>query len=125
MEAWSRTICFRSSLQTSGPTNMKLLTHIPSWLKNKFFIALALFIGVIFFFDKNDLFTQMDRNRQLHDLLQSKQYFTDQIAAEQSVLNNMKTNPGTLEKYAREKYLMKKDNEDLFIIPEKSPEKKN
>jgi cell division protein FtsB len=116
---------FRPSLQTSGPTNMKLLTHIPSWLKNKFFIALALFIGVIFFFDKNDLFTQMDRNRQLHDLLQSKQYFTDQIAAEQSVLNNMKTNPGTLEKYAREKYLMKRDNEDLFIIPEKSPETKN
>lgn len=104
---------------------MKLLTHIPSWIKNKFFISLALFIGVIFFFDKNDLFTQMDRNRQLRDLLQSKQYFTDQIAVEQLALNNMKTNPGTLEQYAREKYLMKKDNEDLFIIPEKSPEQKN
>ena len=104
---------------------MKLLTHIPAWIRNKFFIAITVFAAVIFFFDKNDLFTQMDRNRQLHDLLQSKQYFTDQIAAEQSVLNNMKTNPGTLEQYAREKYLMKKDNEDLFIIPEKSPETKN
>jgi cell division protein DivIC len=104
---------------------MKLLTHIPAWIRNKFFIAMTVFAGVIFFFDKNDLFTQMDRNRQLHDLLQSKQYFSDQIAAEQSVLDKMKTNPGTLEKYAREKYLMKRDNEDLFIIPEKSPEKKN
>jgi cell division protein DivIC len=104
---------------------MKLLTHIPAWIRNKFFIAITVFAVVIFFFDKNDFFTQMDRNRQLRDLLLSKEYFTSQIAAEQSVLDKMKTNPGTLEKYAREKYLMKRDNEDLFIIPEKSPETKN
>ncbi len=104
---------------------MKLLTHIPDWIKNKFFIATAVFALVILFFDKNDLFTQMDRNRQLRELLQSKQYYTDQIAAEQTVLDKMKTNPGILEKYAREKYLMKRDNEDLYIIPENSPDSKN
>jgi hypothetical protein len=103
---------------------MKLLTHIPAWLKNKFFIAIAVFAFVILIFDKNDLFTQMDRNRQLRELLQSKQYFMEQIAAEQAVLDNMKTNPGTLERYAREKYMMKRDNEDLYIIPENSPEVK-
>ncbi|MFI5128815.1 MAG: septum formation initiator family protein [Chitinophagales bacterium] len=101
---------------------MKLLTHIPAWLKNKFFIALTLFAFIILIFDKNDLFTQMDRKRQLRELLQSKQYFADQISAEQAVLDNMKTNPGTLERYAREKYLMKRDNEDLYIIPENSPQ---
>src|SRR5215831_2167998 len=103
---------------------MKLLTHIPSWIKNKFFIATAVFVFVILFFDKNDLFTQMDRNRQLRELLESKQYFTDQIAKEQAILDNMKTNPATLEQYAREKYLMKRYNEDLFIIPENSPDPK-
>lgn len=103
---------------------MKLLTHIPSWIRNKFFIAVAVFVFVILFFDKNDLFTQMDRNRQLRELLESKQYFTEQIAKEQAILDNMKTNPATLEQYAREKYLMKRDNEDLFIIPENSPETK-
>jgi cell division protein FtsB len=97
---------------------MKLLTHIPSWIKNKFFIAIAVFAFIILFFDKNDLFTQIDRNRQLRELLQSKQYFTNQIATEQTILDKLKTNPGTLEKYAREKYLMKRDNEDLYIIPE-------
>ena len=66
----------------------------------------------------------MDRNRQLRELLESKQYFTDQIAKEQAILDNMKTNPATLEQYAREKYLMKRDNEDLFIIPENSPDPK-
>ena len=104
---------------------MKLLTHIPAWIKSKFFIAITVFAFVILFFDKNDLFTQMDRNRQLRELLQSKQYFTDQIATEQAILDKMKTNPGTLEKYAREKYLMKRDNEDLYIIPENSAKSKN
>lgn len=100
---------------------MKLLTHIPDWIKNKFFIAIAVFALVFLFFDKNDLFTQMDRKRQLRELLISKQYFTDQIATEQAILDRMRTNPGTLERYAREKYLMKRDNEDLYIIPENSP----
>jgi len=104
---------------------MKLLTHIPAWIKNKFFIAITVFAFVILIFDKNDLFTQMDRNRQLRELLQSKQYFTDQIATERAILDKMKTNPGTLEKYAREKYMMKRDNEDLYIIPENSPNSKN
>lgn len=104
---------------------MKLLTHIPAWLKNKYFIATALFAVIILFLDKNDLITQSDRSRQLQDLLISKQYYTDQIAAEQAELEKLKTNPATLEKYAREKYLMKRDNEDLYIIPENYPEPKN
>jgi cell division protein DivIC len=104
---------------------MKLLTHIPAWIKNKFFIALAVFAAIMFFFDKNDVFTRFERDRQLRDLFQSKQYYSTQIAAEQAVLDKMKTNPGTLEKYAREKYLMKRDNEDLFIIPENSLDRKN
>jgi cell division protein FtsB len=104
---------------------MKLLTHIPGWIKNKFFIAAAVFVFVILFFDKNDLFTQVDRNRQLRELLESKQYLSDQIAGEQTILDNMRTNPATLEKFAREKYLMKRDNEDLYIIPENSPDPKN
>jgi cell division protein DivIC len=87
---------------------MKLLTHIPSWIKDKFFIAITVFAFVILIFDKNDLFTQMDR-----------------IATERAILDKMKTNPGTLEKYAREKYMMKRDNEDLYIIPENSPNSKN
>jgi len=40
----------------------------------------------------------------------------NQIADTKHELELLKTNPETLEKYAREKYLMKKDNEDLFII---------
>lgn len=104
---------------------MKLLTHIPAWLKNKFFIATAVFAVIMLFLDKNDIFTQADRARQLKDLLLSKQYYTEQIAAEQAELDKMRLNPGTLEKYARERYLMKRDNEDLYVMPENYEAGKN
>jgi cell division protein DivIC len=99
---------------------MKLLTHIPSWLKNKYVIAFGIFAAIMLFFDKNDVFTQSARNKQLKELQNSKQYYTERIAAERKDLEQLKSNPGTLEKYAREKYLMKRDNEDLFLISEDS-----
>jgi cell division protein DivIC len=104
---------------------MKLLTHIPAWLKNKYFISLASFAAILFFFDKNDLFSQNERRKELRDLQQSKQYYTGQIATERKELEQLKTNPAILEKYAREKYLMKRDNEDLFVLPEKPENVKN
>ena len=74
----------------------------------------------MFFLDKNDLITQYSRRKELNDLQKSKQYYTTQINAERKELEALKNNPATVEKYAREKYLMKRDNEELFIIPEKS-----
>ena len=97
---------------------MKLLTYIPSWLKNKYLISFAVFCAIIFFFDKNDIFTQLNRRHELKQLQQSKEYYTTRIALERKELEQLKTNPATLEKYAREKYLMKRENEDLFVIPE-------
>jgi cell division protein FtsB len=104
---------------------MRLLNHIPAFLKNKYFIAITAFAVIMFFLDKNDIFTQIDRNKELKKLQQSKQHYTAQIAAERKELQALKTNPATLEKYAREKYLMKRDNEELYIISEKSDNGKN
>ena len=104
---------------------MKLLTHIPGWLKNKYIIAFCVFAAIMLFFDKNDVFTQAARNRQLKDLEESKQYYSERIATERKELEQLKSNPGTLEKYAREKYLMKRDNEDLFLVPEAETPRNN
>jgi len=79
----------------------------------------------LLFLDKNDLFTQIARNRELKELEQSKQYYTLQISSERKELEQLKNNPATLEKYAREKYLMKRDNEDLFVLPKSSENVKN
>jgi cell division protein FtsB len=104
---------------------MKLLSHIPSWLKNKYLLSFTAFAAIMLFFDKNDIFTQSARIRELRDLKESKQYYQTRIATETKQLEELKTNPATLEKYAREKYLMKRENEDLFIISEKPDTEKN
>lgn len=104
---------------------MKLLNHIPGFLKNKYFIAIAAFCVVLLFLDKNDFFTQFERRQELRALQQSKAYYTTQLAAERKELEALKNNPATLEKYAREKYLMKKDGEELFIISENHDKAKN
>ncbi len=104
---------------------MKLLSHIPAWLKNKYLLSFAAFAAIMLFFDKNDLFTQSERVKELRDLQKSKLYYQTQIATETKELEQLKTDPATLEKYAREKYMMKRDNEDLFIISEKPDIDKN
>lgn len=97
---------------------MKLLKVLPSFIKNKYVISTAVFCVIMLFLDKNDFFTQVDRHRELRKAQQSKQYYTKALVAERKVLQALETNPAALEKVARENYLMKKDNEELFLVPE-------
>lgn len=69
------------------------------------------------FFDERDVFTMSHHRQELRELQKSKKYYTEQINKEKEVLENLKNNPAMLEKYAREKYYMKRDKEDLFLIP--------
>ena len=75
------------------------------------------------FFDRNDLMSQYEYRRQLNKLEAEKEFYT--IESEKAVqdLNELTTDRSKLEKFAREKYLMKKDNEDVFVIV-KEEEKK-
>jgi cell division protein FtsB len=66
----------------------------------------------------------MEHHRELNELLVSKAWYQKEIAKESIEAEQLKTNPATIEKYARENYLMKRDNEDIFLIPEK-PDLKN
>jgi cell division protein DivIC len=104
---------------------MRFLSHIPAFLKNKYFISFTAFTAIILFLDKNDLFTQFSRHKELKELEQSKRYYTAQITAERKELEALKTNPAAIEKLAREKYMMKRDNEELFLVPEKPDIQKN
>jgi len=98
---------------------MRLLTRIPAWLKNKYFLTTVGFVIWVLFFDNRDFITSHFRERaELVKLEKSKHYYEQQIAATRQELDQLKTNPALLEKYAREKYLMKRDNEDLFLIKE-------
>jgi len=96
---------------------MQFLNHIPAWLKNKYLLTLAGFVVWMLFFDDRDFYVTCFKQRQeLADLRKSKQYYEQQIADTRKELDQLKINVFTIEKYAREKYLMKRDNEDLFVI---------
>ena len=95
---------------------MKLLTHIPSWLKNKYFLTGAFFVIWMLFFDLKDVLSAFDRRDKLNELEKSEMHLKQLISASGTELDLLKNNAQSIEKYAREKYLMKKDNEDLFIV---------
>lgn len=99
---------------------MKLLSRIPSWLKNKYLLTVAGFIVWMLFFDDRDFITTHFRQRaELRKLEHSRNYFQGQISNTQKELDQLKSNPATIEKYAREKYHMKRENEDLFMVNDK------
>ena len=95
---------------------MRILTHLPAWLKNKYLLATIIFLAFILFFDDRDLLTNYQHRRQLNELERSAEYYRQEIEKTKAELSQLKTDAATLEKYAREKYLMKRDNEDIFII---------
>ena len=98
--------------------------YIIKAFQNKYVIALAAFIVLMLFIDHNDIFMQLNRRRQLNDLLASKAYYEKQIEQTKKNLNELQNSPAALEKFAREKYLLKRDDEDIFVLPILEKEKK-
>ena len=83
---------------------------------NKYFIATVAVIIWITFFDKDDLLSQHQLRQKLNQLRTEEKYYQTEIEKNKNDMNELRTNPATLEKFAREKYLMKKDNEEIFAI---------
>ncbi len=95
---------------------MKQFSGIFSVLKNKYFLASAFFVVWMLFFDPKDWGTMRDRKNKLVELEISEKHLTQQIADTRKELGLLRNSAHTIEKYARENYYMKKDNEDLFIV---------
>jgi cell division protein DivIC len=94
----------------------KLWFWILPLLKNKYTLTIIIFLGWILFFDQNNLFERVTNLNQLHQLERDKVYYMDKIKTDSVKLFELKTDKRNLEKFAREQYLMKKKNEDIFII---------
>lgn len=87
-----------------------------AWMKNKYILAASFFIVWMLFFDPKDISSGINRWRKHKELEASEQKLVKQIETTRAELGQLKNNAQTIEKYAREKYWMKKDNEDLFIV---------
>lgn len=96
---------------------LNILKDIPPLFKNKYLLSVLCFMVWMLFFDDRDFITTHFRHpNELRQLEKSKQYYHEQIRVTRKELEQLRTNTGTIEKYAREKYNMKRENEDLFII---------
>ena len=72
----------------------------------------------LLFFDRNNLIDRVKELRHLHQLEKDKKYYIERIDKDSKRLEQLKTNNKNLEKFAREQYLMKKENEDIFVVVE-------
>jgi cell division protein DivIC len=86
------------------------------YLKNKYIITLLAFTVWLLFFDRNDLVSQYNSRQKLRELQKDKKYYIGEIRKNRDDMQNLISNPKNLERFAREKYLMKKDNEDVFVF---------
>lgn len=68
------------------------------------------------------MITQYSYRSQLKKLETEKEYFNQEITKTRKELEELTKNPATLEKFAREKYYMKKENEEVFVFTDKKSE---
>ena len=79
----------------------------------------VIFILWLLFFDQNNWITQMQYQFELNKLENEREFYDEEIKKVSQDLKELQTNPKSMEKFAREKYLMKKDNEEIFVLVEK------
>ena len=78
----------------------------------------AFFLIWLTFFDSNDLYSQYKLARKINSLNADKAYYIEKIDEVKKDREELLSNPDLLEKFAREKYLMKKQSEDLYVVVE-------
>lgn len=88
------------------------------FIKNKFVITTAFFVVWVIFFDQYNLVSRVKNNQKLSQLEKEKTHYISEIEENTRMLNELKGDNETLEKFAREQYLMKKDNEDIYLVIE-------
>jgi cell division protein DivIC len=94
------------------------LKKLVTLARNKYVLTLVIFLVWILLFDSNNLIDRYKYIRDLKQFRKDKEYYIQQIEIDKKKLQELKTDTKNLEKFAREEYYMKKDNEDIFLIVE-------
>ena len=86
-----------------------------AFITNKYVLILLFFIAWMLFLDNYSYLDHRNLNKQINELEDNKKYYQDEITKDKSNIKLLK-DPDQIEKYAREKYFMKKDSEDIYIV---------
>lgn len=92
--------------------------RLPRFVKNPYFLLGFGFLTWMLFFDSEDLLTQYQLWQQLKKLQEEKVYYLAKIEAVKKDWEELMTHEELLEKFAREKYYMKKPTEDVYVVVE-------
>ena len=96
-----------------------MLKKLPKPFRNFYFISIALFLVWMLFLDSNNLISRFQLSSKLRSLENEKEYYEEKIKEVEKDRDELFGDRESLEKFAREKYLMKKETEDIYIVVEK------
>ena len=99
-----------------------IIKKLPKPLRNKYIIIFLFFILWVIFLDDYNLINQNKIKNTVEDLKSRKEFYIKEIKSDSTELYMLQNDPAEQERFAREKFLMKKENEDIFIIREKENE---
>lgn len=91
---------------------------LPWYVKNIYTAILLVFVVWMAFFDKYNLYSHYKFSKQLNELETQKSYYLKEIKEIEHLKENLFSSDENIERFARERYMMKRDNEDIFIIEE-------
>jgi hypothetical protein len=95
-----------------------MLKKLPPAFRNFYVMTGICFLIWMIFLDSNDFISRFKMKAKLNGLENEKEYYQEKISEVEKDREELMTNRELLEKFAREKYLMKKESEDIFIIEE-------
>jgi len=103
----------------------KIYDRIPRFIKNKYFLVLVPFaVAMLFLIENNILFSQMKLWKDLNKLQKEKVFYENEIRNDSIQVQRLVNDSMEAEKLGREKYMMKRDSEDIFLIVRKPKVKK-
>ena len=94
----------------------RILVFAWKMVRNYYVMVTLAFVVWVGFFDNDNWVSQYEQRKELRELMQQKKYYVDEIKKNNDLVKALSTDKKELERFGREKYLMKKPNEDIFLI---------
>jgi cell division protein FtsB len=102
----------------------RFINKVPAIFRNKYILTILIFFVWILLLDSNNLISRFKDMNELHKLRKDSEYLQNKVVVDKKKINELKTDNHNLEKFGREQYLMKKPDEDLFIVLTPSEDRK-
>ncbi|MDR2450046.1 MAG: hypothetical protein LBD52_08840 [Prevotellaceae bacterium] len=96
----------------------QIKSKIPPPLRNKYVLTVVVFLLLITVFDENSLIDWAESRMKLRRMKQEKAYYEQQLKTTTDILQELRTNNDSLEKFARERYGFHNSDEDVFVVVE-------